>query len=110
MAAAGSEPGTPRAGEFEVMNEGAQPQNASNPTDTVWVGNQVNLGLCGSDVRIKQNNLSGIDSRQFDVRFESTTRNDNKTKPVRVPLQIGYTAIQELAFYFREILASNPWN
>ena len=110
MAGADSEPGTLRAGELEPVKEGVQPQKASNPTDTDRIGNQVKLGLCGPDVRIKQNNLSGIDSRQFDVRFESTTRNDNKTKPVRVPLQIGYTAIKELAFYFREILASNPWN
>ena len=109
-ASADSDPGTLRTGELESMKEGVQPQKASNPTDIFWIGSQVKLGKCGPDVRLKQNNLSGIDSRQFDVRFESTTKNDNKTKPVHVPLQIGYTAIQELAFYFSEIIASNPWN
>lgn len=110
MVGAGSDPVTSRDGAPEPIKEGVQPQKTSKPADTIWLGNQVKLGICRPDVRIKQNNLSGIDSRQFDVRFESTTRNDNKTKPVRVPLQIGYTAIKELAFYFREILASNPWN
>ena len=92
------------------MKEGIQPQKAISPTETVWIGNRGKLGICGPDVRIKQSDLSGIESRRCDIRFESTTHYGNKMKPVRVPLQIGYTAIKVLAFYFREILASNPWN